>query len=79
MKYILYFLKIIFHINTRNNILERTKEMTREQAKNLLNELLELEEKHDIGNLTRTERREFQSIVQEFMENDRELLLIEDR
>lgn len=79
MKYILHFLKIISHINTRNNILERMKKMTREQAKNLLNELLELEEKQDIFNLTRTERREFQSIVQEFMENDRELLLIEDR
>ena len=34
--------------------------MTREEKVNLLNELLEIDEKNDIGNLTTAERREFQ-------------------
>lgn len=34
--------------------------MTREEKLKLLNRLLEIEEKNDIGNLTTTERREFQ-------------------
>ena len=34
--------------------------MTREEKLELLNRLLEIEEKNDIGNLTRTDRREFQ-------------------
>lgn len=39
--------------------------MTREEKSNLLNELLEIEEKNDIGNLTRAERREFQQWVED--------------
>ena len=39
--------------------------MTREEKVNLLNTLLEIEEKNDIGNLTRTDRREFQQWVEE--------------
>lgn len=38
--------------------------MTREEKVNLLNELLEIEEKNDIGNLTTAERREFQQWVE---------------
>lgn len=37
--------------------------MTREEKINLLNGLLEYEEKNDIGNLTRAERGEFQQWV----------------
>lgn len=37
--------------------------MTREEKINLLNKLLEIEEKNDIGNLTRAERGEFQQWV----------------
>lgn len=39
--------------------------MTREEKVNLLNELLEIEEKNDIGNLTSTDRREFQQWVED--------------
>ena len=39
--------------------------MTREEKVNLLNTLLEIEEKNDIGNLTRTDRREFQQWVED--------------
>ena len=39
--------------------------MTREEKVNLLNELLEIEEKNDIGNLTTTDRREFQQWVED--------------
>ncbi len=39
--------------------------MTRQKKVNLLNELLEIEEKNDIGNLTSTDRREFQQWVEE--------------
>ena len=38
--------------------------MTREEKVNLLNELLEIEEKNDIGNLTSMDRREFQQWVE---------------
>jgi hypothetical protein len=38
--------------------------MTREEKIELLNRLLEVEEKNDIGNLTRAERREFQQWVE---------------
>jgi len=36
-----------------------------EEKVNLLNELLEIEEKNDIGNLTSTDRREFQQWVED--------------
>lgn len=39
--------------------------MTREEKIELLNRLLEIEEKNDIGNLTSTDRREFQQWVEE--------------
>lgn len=39
--------------------------MTREEKVNLLNVLLEIEEKNDIGNLTSTDRREFQQWVED--------------
>lgn len=42
--------------------------MTKERAKELLNKLLELEEKNNIGNLTTRERREFQSIVEDWVD-----------
>ena len=42
--------------------------MTKEKALSLLEELLELEEKNDIGCLTRRERAEFQSIIKEAFE-----------
>ncbi len=38
--------------------------MTREEKIELLNKLLEIEEKNDIGNLTRAERGEFQQWVE---------------
>lgn len=44
--------------------------MTREEKSNLLNELLEYEEKNDIGNLTRTDRREFQQWISEALEQE---------
>ena len=37
--------------------------MTRQEKINLVEELLKLEEKNDIGNLTRAERAEFQEWV----------------
>jgi hypothetical protein len=37
--------------------------MTRQEKLNLLEELLKIEEKNDIGNLTRAERAEFQEWV----------------
>ena len=43
--------------------------MTREEKVNLLNTLLEIEEKNDIGNLTRTDRREFQQWVEDLIDN----------
>lgn len=39
--------------------------MTRQEKVDLLNELLEIEEKNDIGNLTSTNRREFQQWVED--------------
>lgn len=39
--------------------------MTRQKKVTLLNELLEIEEKNDIGNLTSTDRREFQQWVED--------------
>ena len=42
--------------------------MTREEKECLLNELIEIEEKNDIGNLTRSERAEFQLWVKEIIE-----------
>ena len=44
--------------------------MTREEKFNLLNELLEYEEKNDIGLLTRAERREFQQWISEALEQE---------
>jgi hypothetical protein len=44
--------------------------MTREEKFNLLNELLEYEEKNDIGNLTRADRREFQQWISEALEQE---------
>ena len=44
--------------------------MTREEKSNLLNELLEYEEKNDIGNLTRADRREFQQWISEALEQE---------
>ena len=44
--------------------------MTREEKVNLLNTLLEIEEKNDIGNLTRAERGEFQQWVNKFLEQE---------
>ena len=44
--------------------------MTREEKINLLNELLEYEEKNDIGHLTRAERREFQQWISEALEQE---------
>ena len=44
--------------------------MTREEKTNLLNELLEYEEKNDIGLLTRAERREFQQWISEALEQE---------
>ena len=44
--------------------------MTREEKSNLLNELLEYEEKNDIGLLTRAERREFQQWISEALEQE---------
>ena len=42
--------------------------MTREEKINFLNELLDYEEKNDIGLLTRVERREFQQWISEALE-----------
>ena len=42
--------------------------MTREEKECLLNELIEIEEKNDIGNLTRSERAEFQLWIKEIIE-----------
>lgn len=39
--------------------------MDKDSALQLLNKLLEIEEKNNIGNLTRKERMEFQSIIQD--------------
>ncbi len=39
--------------------------MTRQEKVNLLNELMGIEEKNDIGNLTSTDRQEFQQWVEE--------------
>ena len=39
--------------------------MTRQEKINLVEELLKIEEKNDIGNLTRAERAEFQEWVRE--------------
>ena len=44
--------------------------MTREEKINLLNELLEVEEKNDIGNLTTADRREFQQWINEALEQE---------
>ena len=44
--------------------------MSREEKSNLLNELLEYEEKNDIGNLTRAERREFQQWISKALEQE---------
>ena len=44
--------------------------MTREEKINLLNKLLEIEEKNDIGNLTRAERGEFQQWVNKSLEQE---------
>ena len=44
--------------------------MTREEKTNLLNELLKYEENNDIGNLTRTERREFQQWISKALEQE---------
>lgn len=44
--------------------------MTREEKVNLLNELLEIEEKNDISNLTRADRREFQEWVIKALEQE---------
>ena len=44
--------------------------MTREEMKNLLNKLIEIEEKNDIGNLTRSERAEFQLWINEIIEQE---------
>ncbi len=44
--------------------------MTREEKINLLNKLLEIEEKNDIGNLTRAERGEFQQWVNKTLEQE---------
>ena len=44
--------------------------MTREEKFILLNELLEYEEKNDIGLLTRAERREFQQWISEALEQE---------
>lgn len=55
--------------------------MTREEKFNLLNELLEYEEKNDIGLLTRAERREFQQWISEALEQEptpKENLVVED-
>lgn len=39
--------------------------MTRQEKIDLLEELLKIEEKNDIGNLTRADRREFQEWVRD--------------
>lgn len=44
--------------------------MKREEKIDLLNKLLEIEEKNDIGNLTRAERREFQQWISEALEQE---------
>lgn len=44
--------------------------MTREEKINLLNKLLEIEEKNDIGNLTRAERGEFQQWISKALEQE---------
>jgi len=44
--------------------------MTREEKSNLLNELLKYEEKNDIGNLTRAERREFQQWISKALDQE---------
>lgn len=43
--------------------------MTREEKVNLLNELLEIEEKNDIGNLTSKDRSEFQQWVEDLIDS----------
>lgn len=45
--------------------------MTREERINLLNKLLEIEEKNDIGNLTMAERGEFQQWVETLKQEPR--------
>ena len=42
--------------------------MKREEKECLLNKLIEIEEKNDIGNLTRSERAEFQLWIKEIIE-----------
>lgn len=42
-----------------------TRHMTRQEKIDLLEELLKIEEDNDIGNLTRTERAEFQEWMRE--------------
>lgn len=44
--------------------------MTREEKIELLNKLLEIEEKNDIGNLTRAERGEFQQWINDAKEQE---------
>ncbi len=44
--------------------------MTRIEKMELLNELLELEEKNDIGNLTRSDRAEFQMWIKGALEQE---------
>lgn len=45
--------------------------MTRQEKIDLLGELLKIEEKNDIGNLTRAERAEFQEWVYKCIEIER--------
>ena len=53
--------------------------MTRQEKVNLLNELLEIEEKNDIGNLTSTDRREFQQWVEDLEQEPTGHWITEDR
>lgn len=49
--------------------------MTNGEKSNLLNELLEYEEKNDIGNLTRAERREFQQWISKALDQEPKISL----
>lgn len=52
--------------------------MNKDEAVKLVEELLDIEEKSDIGNLTRRERAEFQSIVRElFVEKEPEHISVD--
>jgi hypothetical protein len=48
---------------------KKEKAMTTDEKTRLLDELLEIEEKNDIGNLTRSERAEFQMWVKDQKKN----------